>query len=137
MCGKKVKCTEEWCMCCDECTEKYFKRMEKEFPNYPFNVSLGGEELCLLDEPFTDEKTIIIYDDRMDSYFYNDVDERTKKKYRYKLKVSSINNKPITLRQILKTMAESNHYNDPFVTQDNHHFLEAEDSNLHLRLLFQ
>jgi hypothetical protein len=115
----------EWCSCCEECMTKGYDRIENEFPNCPFSISLDRTDMIRLDEPFTDENKIIIYDNRMDLWEYSLINDDIKKKYRNKLIIRRINdNKPITLRQILEKMSKSKHYNDSFMMCD-HHFLEC------------
>lgn len=116
---------------CDDYDEELSKEIEKEFPNSPFVISIDDEELVKLDEPFTDEKTIYIMDSRFDDMDYYQYDVA-------KMKVERIDNKPITLRQILETMIKDKHYHYDMVICDCHTFLEGfrETSNTVYEAIF-
>lgn len=110
--------------------DEYFDIVDKEFPSCPFNVSLGYKTLLRLDEPFCedDPEMIIIRDTRVlrDTFgFYKnvkddeDVADCEMDIYKHQ------DDCPITLRQVIIEMSTSNHYDNEYVIQDDHRFLEA------------
>ena len=103
----------------DDKYEKLAIELEQQFPNCPFDVSCVDlvEEL---DNKFTDEPVIFIYDYR--SQYWGD--ETDTSKWCHFLKVQQIDNKPITLRHVINTMSNDEHYNDIIVKLDSHRFLE-------------
>ena len=98
-----------------------------EFPTSPFNISLGIESLQQLDQPFTELELINIVDNRISMFnpYYLDVYPTDLINLDNNLVVKSIDNKPITLRQILNAMINDKHYNNPVVIRDNHRFLKS------------
>ncbi len=98
-----------------ERTEWYRKRFnlyDREFPNYPFRIALDDDELLKLDEPFTDEPEIFIRDDRSRKCGWKDdyVPDYVSNLHDTNISVKQIDNKPITLRQILEKMAKTPEY---------------------------
>ena len=102
--------------------------LEQQFPNCPFEISCV-HELSKLDEVFTLEPVIFIYDDRAspNNYYYSEMSDRERSKYVHYLKVEQKRNKPITLRQVIEAMANDAHYHDEVVMSDPHRFLESFD----------
>jgi hypothetical protein len=98
-----------------------------EFPNSPFNICLTFNRLKKLEEPFTSLHKIIIIDGRISDLnpYYSGVYESELIKLHHELVIESIDNKPITLRQVLTAMITSKHYNMSVILRDSHRFLEA------------
>jgi len=88
--------------------EKLCLELEQQFPNCPFDISCI-DELYELDEIFTNEPVIFIYDDRSNCSY---------------LKVERINGIPITLRHVINSMSNDRHYRESDVVHDDHRFLE-------------
>ena len=107
--------------------ERFNKLIDIEFPNSPFNICLTFNELQKLDQPFTSFDQIIIMDGRItdSNPYYSGVYESELIKLHHELVIESIDNKPITLRQVLTSMISDTHYNMPVICKDNHRFLEA------------
>ena len=103
--------------------DKEFEALNNEFPDCPFYISLDDSVLLTLDDPFTDYNHIYIYDYREPTNI---------------LSVYQKNNSPITLRQILLTMANSSHYKYVAELEDDHQFLESirNISSCHFDTLF-
>jgi hypothetical protein len=101
--------------------------LDIEFPNSPFIISLGNKNLERLDKPFTDLESINIIDSRISMFnpYYAGVYPNELVDLSDNLVVKSIDNTPITLRQILNSMINDKHYNDPVVTRDHHRFLKS------------
>ena len=103
--------------------------IEAEFPNTPFVISFPVDVLKKLDEPFTNLDRICIVDDRISefNYYYSGVCPSILNSLSSDLIVKSVDNKPITLRQILNRMITDKHYNNKVVCGDDHRFLESID----------
>ena len=110
--------------------DEYFDIIDHEFPECPFNVSLGYASLLRLDEPFdkNDPDVIVIRDMRVlrDTFgFYQtvkhdpDVSDCEMDIYKHR------DDSPITLRQVIGEMSMSDHYDNGYVIQDDHRFLEG------------
>ena len=101
-----------------------------EFPNAPFSISLEMNEIKKLDHPFTSLDKIIILDGRISNsnYYYADVYENILNELNDELVVKSIDNNPITLRQVLNAMINDTHYNKAVICRDDHRFLEGFES---------
>jgi len=108
--------------------ETMYELTDKEFPNCPFSISLPTEELIKLDKPFTDQKTIVIRDDRACSPFkyigFSEGDPRRELFSSYTI-VTQRNGQPITLRQVLKKMITTPEYHKMCDAGVNHRFLES------------
>ena len=108
--------------------DEYYDIVRKEFPQYPFEVSLGYKTLLRLDEPFCDNdpEMITIRDTRVlrDTFgFYTTVmhDEEVAD---CELDIYRRHDDcPITLRQVITEMGTSPHYENGYVIQDDHRFL--------------
>jgi hypothetical protein len=98
-----------------------------EFPNSPFIISLGIETLKKIDQPFTNLELINIVDSRISMFnqYYMDVYPSDLYNLSNNLVVKSVDNKPITTRQILNAMIIDNHYNNQTVCKDYHRFLKS------------
>jgi hypothetical protein len=97
-----------------------------EFPNSPFNICLSFNRLKKLDQPFTSLHKIIIMDGRItdSNSYYSGVYETELIKLYHETIIVSIDNKPITLRQVLTSMITNEHYNMSVICRDYHRFLE-------------
>jgi hypothetical protein len=106
---------------------KFNNLINIEFPNSPFNICLTFKTLQKLDEPFTSLHTIIIMDGRISdsNSYYSGVYESELIKLHHELVIESIDNKPITLRQVLTSMITNKHYNMSVIRRDYHRFLKA------------
>lgn len=113
--------------------DEYFDVINNEFPECPFNVSLDYASLLRLDEPFdkNDPDVIVIRDMRVirDTFgFYQtvkhdpDVSDCEMEVYKHR------DDSPITLRQVIGEMSMSDHYDNGYVIQDDHRFLEGFDT---------
>ena len=109
----------------DETLEKLWNDLDNIFPDCPFNIACI-EDINELDKIFSEEKTIIIKDDRANiyNYYYSNLDKNDLPKYNDYLVVKQKDDKPITLRQVLTEMYKSSHYNNEIISQDDHRFLE-------------
>ena len=117
--------------------EKYFdekkhneinEQLDSIFPNCPFVISCI-DDINELDNPFTNEKNIIIKDNRASdsNYYYSNLSKNELSQYVDYLVITQKNNKPITLRQIITEMSNSPHYNEDIITGDFHCFLDGFD----------
>jgi hypothetical protein len=106
--------------------QKFNDLINIEFPNSPFNICLSFNQLQKLDEPFTSFDRIIIIDGRISDSnpYYSGVYETELSKLYHELVIESIDNKPITLRQVLTSMSTDKHYNMSVIRRDYHRFLE-------------
>lgn len=113
--------------------DEYFDIIHHEFPDCPFIVSLSYSSLLRLDQPFdkNDPDVIVIRDTRVlrDTFgFYQsvkhdpDVSDCEMDIYKHS------DDSPITLRQVIGEMSMSDHYDNGYVIQDDHRFLEGFDS---------
>ena len=100
--------------------------LNRQFPKCPFNIDCV-RNLEELDTIFSNELVILIYDDRLNQTYYN-LSEMTvsqKNKLRNYTVVKSMNNEPITLRQVLNTMIQDRHYHSRTIEKHfSHYFLE-------------
>ena len=108
--------------------EELQTELYKQFPNCPFDIACI-ENLNELDEPFTQQTGIIIKDDRAspNNYYYDGMEENERNQYINYMGISKLDNKPITLRQILNKMISNPHYNNDIVKDDPHCILEGFD----------
>ena len=101
-------------------------RLATLFPRCPFHIDCirNIEEL---DTIFSNEMVILIYDDRLNHKYYNvgEMSVSQKNKLRHYTVVKSMNNQPITLRQVLNTMIKDKHYNSRIIEKYfKHYYLE-------------
>jgi len=109
--------------------DEYHDIIDKEFPDCPFVISLGYETLLTLDEPFCkdDPEMIIIRDTRVssDTFGFYETVKHVEDVADCELEIYKHHDKfPITLRQVITQMSTSNHYDNGYVIQDDHRFLE-------------
>lgn len=106
------------------------EELNKLHPNIPFSISCV-DFLEDLYKPFTDEKTIIIKDDRASesNYYYGEFKKDDLSKYIDYLVIHQKDGNKITLSQILEEMGKSEHYNKEIIKDDPHCFLEGFDKN--------
>ncbi len=92
--------------------KQYCNLRREEIPNCPFTIELDVDELIKLDAPFTDEPEIFIRDDRSRKCGWKDdyVPDYVSNLHDTNISVKQIDNKPITLRQILEKMAKTPEY---------------------------
>jgi hypothetical protein len=106
------------------------KLIENEFPNFPLFISLDDEDLVKLDEPFTNMNTIFICNKPTNSSFeFSDYSENELSELADYLKIDSLNNNPITLRQVLQAINNSDYYQTKFKKHNRHPFLEGFDKD--------
>jgi hypothetical protein len=108
----------------EDAYDKLLTNINMQFIEAPFNITCIND-LSELDIPFTDYDGIIIKDDRASeyNYYYSDLTENERNQYINYLGISKIDNKPMTLRQILNKMILTTHYNNDIVKSDDHSFL--------------
>ena len=86
--------------------------------------------LCIeepLDTIISEDKDIVVYDNRKDYYEYSELPDNIKNKYVNYLHIRS-DNKPITLKDVLTSMMNNRFYsiyNKPMYEYFNHTFLES------------
>ena len=96
------------------------------FPQCPFNIDCI-RNLEELDTIFSNELVILIYDDRLNQKCYNisEMSTSQKNKLRHYTVVKSMNDQPITLRQVLNTMIKDRHYHSRAIEKYfGHYYLE-------------
>ena len=115
----------------DKWADIKYKLLNQEFPNLPFCMDTRDEELIKLDLPFTEEPVIFIRDNRASkhSYMWDGVPEDIRNKYNSNIRIQQIDNKPITLRQIINQMAITDEYSKMEESMDDHRFLEGFDQS--------
>ena len=97
-----------------------------QFPKCPFNIDCV-RDLEELDTIFSNELVILIYDDRLNQRYYNlsEMSASQKNKLRHYTVVKSMDNEPITLRQVLNTMIKDRHYSSRIIEKHfKHYYLE-------------
>ena len=80
-----------------------------------------------MDTTFSNEMVILIYADRLNHKYHNvgEMSVSQKNKLRHYTVVKSMNNQPITLRQVLNTMIKDKHYNSRIIEKYfKHYYLE-------------
>lgn len=131
ICDENAKISDYDDLAVYERDEEIFKTVHNllmdEFPNAPFSICLPYCELIKLDKPFSNEKVVVIHDDRAShtNYYYKDVPLSDINQFRDYLVIKQKNNKCITLRDVLHEMIQSPHYNHSIISKDPHCFLEA------------
>ena len=113
-------------------SEQEYNQLQAElynqFPDSPFEIDCI-ENLKELDEPFTQQTGIIIKDDRAgqlcckplvcpNNYYYDGMEENERNQHINYMGISKVDNKPITLRQIVNKMISNPHYNNDTVKDD-------------------
>ena len=96
-----------------------------QFPNCPFHIDCV-RDLEELDTVFSYEMVILIFDDRLNQKYGNEhMTVSEKNKARHYTVVKSMDNEPITLRQVLNTMIKDRHYNSRIIEKHfGHYYLE-------------
>lgn len=112
-----------------EYEEELINKINEQFPDCPFAI-LCIDNIEELDDVFSNEPYIYIYDNRAtkSNYYYSEVQDR--KRFRHYLKITRKNNQPITLRQVLLKMSKCKHYSDEIISSDPHNFLEFFDRKI-------
>jgi hypothetical protein len=116
----------------EEFNEQEFEQLTADidlaFPNCPFTISCVNK-IEELDNIFTQEKVIIIKDDRANywHWWFDDITEEETKEYINYTVVKAPYNGNITLRTIIQAMINDQHYHNDLVLRDSHHFLESID----------
>jgi len=118
------------------------EQQDKDFPNLPLSISLPydtlEEYIEAMDRPFTNEKTIIVKDDRAaDRMFeWELIPENEIAQYINYTVIKQIEDKPITLRQIFTEMSRDPHYHRARVISQNHIFIEEIYWNTDIQISF-
>ena len=118
--------------------DKLNELVQSEFPDFPFSLSLSNDNYLNLDLPFTHEKTIyIVNKPRKSSYEFSHLNRQELNQLANYLRISSIDKKPITLRQVLQAISDSNYYRGIFRKINQHIFLEGftKDTKLNYSLI--
>ena len=110
--------------------DEYHEILNNEFPICPFVVSLDYKMLMRLDEPFFegDPEMVIIRDSRVlcDTFGFYEMVKHEKDVAECDLEIyKHSDDYPITLRQVIAEMSMSSHYDNEYVMQDDHRFLEG------------
>ena len=118
--------------------DKLDELVESEFPDFPFSLALPNEQYLELDKPFTDKETIFIVNKpRKTSYEFSHLNRKELNQLADYLKICSKNQTPITLRQVLNAISESDYYRGIFRKINQHIFLEGftKDTKLNYSLI--
>jgi hypothetical protein len=121
--------------------EKRYKELndalDEEFPGCPFDISCI-DDIKQLDEVFSFERVIFIYDDRASehNWYYEDMSYEERREYNHFLKIERMDDKPITMRQVLKAMSDEPHYSREVVMYDPHRFLESFELSKHSNIQY-
>ena len=100
--------------------------LNRQFPKCPFNIDCV-RDLEELDTIFSNELVILIYDDRLNQRYsdFSEMSASQKNRLRHYTVVKSMNNEPITLRQVLNTMIKDRHYSSRIIERYfKHYYLE-------------
>ena len=100
--------------------------LASQFPKCPFHIDCV-RDLEELDTIFSWEQVILIYDDRVNHKYCNfgDMTVPEKNKARHYTVVKSMDNEPITLRQVVNTMIKDRHYHSRYIEKHfGHYYLE-------------
>jgi len=121
---------------------RIYEQQEKDFPNLPITISLPyntlEEYIQDMDRPFTDQKTIIVKDDRaaLRMFEWELVPENEIPQYVNYTVINQIEHRPITLRQIFTEISRDPHYHRARVISQNHRFLEDIYWNTDIQITF-
>ena len=104
--------------------------LELAFPNCPFGIECI-DEIEELDITFTEERVIIIKDDRSKywKYWNDDITEQEAVGHINYTVVKAPYNGNITLRTIIQTMINDKHYHNEVVIENGPHILEDFDKS--------
>ena len=118
--------------------DKLDELQDRDFPDLPFVLLLFesvDEYNEIIDKPFMGTKSNVIFvkDSRImpENYYYKDF-PCLHGLYDY-LKVEGESATPVTLREVLKAMEKSEHYNNSIVKEDPHQFLESFDKQTEIQ----
>ena len=118
----------------EEFNEAEFEQLTTDidlaFPNCPFSVECI-DEIEELDITFTEERVIIIKDDRSMfwKYWNDDITEQEAVGHINYTVVKAPYNGNITLRTIIQTMINDKHYHNEVVIENGPHILEDFDKS--------
>ena len=111
--------------------EEYIEYGDEEYKKFKRIFETKTYLMLCIEEPLdtiiSEDKDIVIYDNRKDYYEYSGLPENIKNKYVNYLHIRS-NNKPITLKDVLTSMMNDKFYsihNKPMYEYFNHTFLES------------
>lgn len=124
--------------------EEYIEYGDEEYKKFKSIFEKKTYLMLCIEEPLdtiiSEDKDIVIYDNRKDYYEYSELPENIKNKYVNYLHIRS-NNKPITLKDVLTSMMNDRFYsinNKPMYEYFNHTFLEniykSKNSNMQYEL---
>ena len=115
--------------------------IHNSFPNAPFVIACI-DNMAELEDNFSGEKVVIIYDGRAhrSNYHYDDIPDDELSSYNNYTRVSSTNGKYITLRDVLNALYNDSHYRREKVADDPHQFLEgfekSKQSNIQYEIIW-
>tara|TARA_B100000963_G_C22393937_1_gene565763 strand:- start:96 stop:497 length:402 start_codon:yes stop_codon:yes gene_type:complete len=111
--------------------EEYIEYGDEEYKKFKGIFEKKTYLMLCIEEPLdtiiSEDKDIVIYDNRKDYYEYSELPDNIKNKYVNYLHIRS-NNKPITLKDVLTSMMNDRFYsinNKPMYEYFNHTFLES------------
>jgi len=111
--------------------EEYIEYGDEEYKKFKEIFEKKTYLMLCIEEPLdtiiSEDKDIVIYDNRKDYYEYSELPVNIKNKYVNYLHIRS-NNKPITLKDVLTSMMNDRFYsinNKPMYEYFNHTFLES------------
>lgn len=111
--------------------EEYIEYGDEEYKKFKRIFEKKTYLMLCIEEPLdtiiSEDKDIVIYDNRKDYYEYSELPDNIKNKYVNYLHIRS-NNKPITLKDVLTSMMNDRFYsinNKPMYEYFNHTFLES------------
>jgi hypothetical protein len=118
----------------EEFNEEEFEQLtayvQLAFPNCPLSIECI-DEIEELDITFTEERVIIIKDDRANhwKFWFDDITEQEAAEHINYTVVKASYNGNITVRTIIHAMINDKHYHNDLVLQDSHQFLEGFDKS--------
>ena len=122
--------------------DEMWNQQHLDFPNLPLDISLDyknvDEYTAAMDEPFTDEKTIIVKDDRASeySYYWSNTPKNELAQYINYTVVNMVDDKPITLRQIFNEISKDPHYSRDVICRQDHRFIEGIQWDTDIQISF-
>ena len=113
------------------------EQLREIFPNCPFSIDFL-KHIDELDEVFSDESVVFIYDNRISkhNYYYSNLSDDELAELKNYTIVKAKNNEPITYRQVIQAMIDDPHYHDDIVASDDHRFLEGFDKSTNSDIQF-
>lgn len=121
---------------------KIYNQQQIDFPNFPLDISLEYKTLEeyteAMDKKFTDNKTIIVKDDRAseNSYYWSTVPKNELAQYINYTIINMVDNTPITLRQIFTEMMNDPHYSLDVISLQDHRFIEKINWDTDIQISF-